>query len=175
MINFVVSSLEDTILTDGQKNVPGDIIEYISKLKKKNILFAVATSRNYDAVYPMFGSMKDEIIYICNDGGVIIYKDQTLCVNKIDRMLCMDVIKTTEGVPRFKLIFAGERNAVINQRDMELEHMLMDANVHPVYEKDLNSVRNSLNKITIYAPDGLDEQTYKNFYIKWSGKANVSI
>ena len=76
MINFVVSDLETALVPNGEKMVQEETIELIMELKEKGVYFAVATGRNYDAVYPMFGKAKDHIVYICNDGG------SDLCVLK---------------------------------------------------------------------------------------------
>ena len=75
MINFVVSDLETALVPNGEKMVQEETIEIIMELKEKGVYFAVATGRNYDAVYPMFGKAKDHIVYICNDGGSVIYRD----------------------------------------------------------------------------------------------------
>ena len=66
MINFVVSDLETALVPNGEKMVQEETIELIMELKEKGVYFAVATGRNYDAVYPMFGKAKDHIVYICN-------------------------------------------------------------------------------------------------------------
>ena len=53
MINFVVSDLETALVPNGEKMVQEETIELIMELKEKGVYFAVATGRNYDAVYPM--------------------------------------------------------------------------------------------------------------------------
>ena len=78
MINFVVSDLETALVPNGEKMVQEETIELIMELKEKGVYFAVATGRNYDAVYPMFGKAKDHIVYICNDGGSVIYRDKVI-------------------------------------------------------------------------------------------------
>ena len=64
MINFVVSDLETALVPNGEKMVQEETIELIMELKEKGVYFAVATGRNYDAVYPMFVMMADQLYIV---------------------------------------------------------------------------------------------------------------
>lgn len=94
MINFVVSDLETALVPNGEKMVQEETIELIMELKEKGVYFAVATGRNYDAVYPMIlENAKDHIVYICNDGGSVIYRDKVISKTPLDRLVCLEVGK----------------------------------------------------------------------------------
>ena len=137
MINFVVCDLENALIPNGMKEVPEDTIELISELKKNGVNFAVATGRNYDAVRPLFGKVKNDIMYICNDGGVIIYQDRVISKTPIDRLVCLDVASEMEKEHRFKLIYSGERNAVVNTHDMDFVNHLKALGIETEYVKDV--------------------------------------
>lgn len=175
MINFVVSSLEDTLISDGQLEVSEDTINLIMELKKNGVQFAVATGRNYDAVHSMFGKVKNDIVYICNDGGVVIYQDKVISKTPIDRLVCFDVASEMEKDIRYKLIFAGERNAMINTHDIDFINYTKSMGMEAEYIKDVKGIHGDVTKITICAKNGFDEETYELFYNKWSKKANVAI
>lgn len=175
MINFVVSSLEDTLISEGQLEVPEETIDLIIELKKKGVQFAVATGRNYDAVYPMFGRAKNDIVYICNDGGVVIYQDKVISKTPIDRLVYIDVASEFEKNPNFKLIFAGERDVMINTHDIDFINYIRKMGMEAEYVKDAKSLHGVITKITICAKNGLDAETYEGFFKKWSKKANVAI
>ena len=119
MINFVVSDLETALVPNGEKMVQEETIELIMELKEKGVYFAVATGRNYDAVYPMFGKAKDHIVYICNDGGSVIYRDKVISKTPLDRLVCLEVANELEKNRDYKLLFSGERNAVVTTRDID--------------------------------------------------------
>lgn len=175
MINFVVSSLEDTLISDGQLEIPEETINLIIELKRNGVQFAVATGRNYDAVYPMFGKAKNDIVYICNDGGVIIYQDKVISKTPVDRLICLDVAAELEKDPKFKLIFAGEREVMINTHDIDFINYIRRMGMEAEYVKDAKALNGAITKITICAKNGLDAETYEHFFKKWSGKANVAI
>lgn len=175
MINFVVSDLETALVPDGEKMVPEETIDLIIELKRKNVHFAVATGRNYDAVYPMFGKAKDEVIYICNDGGVVIYKDKVISKTPLDRLVCLEVSNELEKSIEYKMMFSGERNAVVTTRDYDFINYLKNMGIEPEREKDTKSLKGEINKITIFAKKGFDQTSYEYFYKKFSKNANVAI
>lgn len=175
MINFVVCNLENTLVPDGQSIIPEETIDLILELKKNGVKFAVATGRNYDAVKSMFGRAKNDIIYICNEGGVIIYQDKVLSKTPIDRRVCFEVAAELEKDTRFRLVFGGERNAMINTHDTDFVNYLKNMGIESEKVKDIKSIHEDITKITIYARNGLDEESYEHFYTKWSKNANVSV
>ncbi|MBR2190353.1 MAG: HAD hydrolase family protein, partial [Eubacterium sp.] len=84
MIRLVVSSLENIIELNDNREVGEDILDLIVRLKEKDIKFAIATSQNYDSVKDIFGRLKNDIIYICNDGGVVVYQGKVISKTPID-------------------------------------------------------------------------------------------
>ncbi len=175
MINFVVSDLESALIPDGQLEISEKTINLILELKKNNVKFAVATGRNYDAVRPLFGKVRNDIIYICNDGGVVIYQDKVISKTPIDRLVCLDVAAEIEKDMRFQLVFAGERNAMIRTRNSDFINYLKKMGIETEYIKDVKAIHEDITKITIYTRDGLDEESYEHFFRKWSNKSNVAV
>ena len=179
MINFIVCGLENTLLRDDRLEVDEETIELISELNRNGIKFAVATGRNYDAVKPLFGKVKNDIVYICNDGGVIIYQDRVISKTPVDRLICLEVLSEIEKddrfIRRFKLLFSNERGAMVNTHDMDFINYLRNMGIEPEYVKDMKELPGDITKITICARDGFDGETYEYFYTKWAKKANVAI
>lgn len=175
MINFVVCDLESALILEGNTEIPEDTIELILSLKQNGVHFAVATGRNYDAVRPLFGKVKNDIIYICNDGGAVIYQDKVISKTPIDRLVCLDVTSELEKDHRFKLIYSGERNAMINTHDIDFINTLKRMGIEAEYVKDVKAIHGDVTKITLFARNGLDPETYEYFYNKWSKKANVAV
>ena len=131
MINFVVSSLEDVLITENHREISEETINLISELKERDVKFAVATALNYDAVKDLFGKVKNDIIYICNDGGAIVYQDQVIYKNPIDRLVCIDVASELEEERQYKLLYSGERGAYVTTYDSDFKRKLQGMGVIP--------------------------------------------
>ena len=174
MIRLVVSSLENIIELDDNRQVGEDILDLIARLKENDIKFAVATAQNYDSVKDIFGRLKDDIIYICNDGGVVIYQDKVISKTPIDRLVCLGVADELGEDRKYKLLLAGERNAVLMKANSTFERRLKKMGIVPEFVKNTQEMSGDITKITIFADKGLSEQEYSHFIEKWGERANIS-
>ena len=178
MINFIVCGLEDTLLTQDNENISEETIELINNLIDNGMKFAVATGKNYNAVKDLFGKVKNKIIYICNDGGVVIYQDKVISKTAVDRLVCLDIVSELakdEFIGKFQLLFSGERDTFVTTHDYSFVNFLKQKWIEAEFIKDMRDIRGEITKITIYAKDGFDEKQYEHFYKKWAAKANVAI
>lgn len=178
MINFIVCGLEDILIHEGQKEISDDTIELIAQLAQQDIKFAVATGLNYDSVKSLFGKVKNDIIYMCNDGGVIMYEDKVISKSPVDRLVCLDVIAEMEKeqfAEDIRLAFSTETGVVISDDAPKFMACLKGAGVVPEIVENLRTFYGDITKITLYSEKGFDEKTYEYIYTRWAEKANVAI
>ena len=174
MIRLVVSSLENIIELDENRQVGEDILDLIVRLKEKDIKFAIATAQNYDSVKDIFGRLKNDIIYICNDGGVVIYQDKVISKTPIDRLVCLGVVEELGGDRFYKLLLAGERNAVLLKSNATFERRLKKNGIVPEFVSSTQEMSGEITKITIFKDKGFTEADYSHFIEKWGNRANIS-
>ncbi len=178
MINFIVCGLEDTLINDDNKIISETTIDLISTLLDEGFKFAVATGYNYQVVKPMFGKIQDKIIYICNDGGVIIYDDKVISKTPIDTLVCMDVIAEMEKDAYkndIKILFSTERKSAILSHNYDFIRYLSAQGIEPDFVEDIKELHGDINKITLCSNKGFDEKSYEKIYLRWARKANVAI
>lgn len=178
MINFIVCGLEDILIHEGVKEISEDTIELISQLLKQDIKFVVATGLNYDAVKPLFGKVKNDLIYICNDGGVIIHEDKIISKTPVDRLICLDVITEMEKeqfAEDIRLVFSTERETLVSDDSDNFIQYLKDRGITPKIVDSLRAMYGDITKITLCSKKGFDEETYEYIYTRWAGKVNVDI
>lgn len=177
MINFIVCGLEDVLIHEGVNEISEDTIELIAQLLKQDIKFVVATGLNYDTVKPLFGKVQNSLIYICNDGGVIIYEDKVISKTPIDRLTCLDVITEMEKEQfdgDIRLVFSTEREAMVSDHSDDFLEYLKKVKITPVIVDSLRE-KGDITKITLCSKKGFDEKTYEYIYTRWAGKVNVDI
>ncbi len=77
MLKMVVSDLDGTLL-NGENQLPDKVFQMIEALKRKNILFAVASGRKICELQKLFSKVKDNIIFIACDGAYAVYRGEIL-------------------------------------------------------------------------------------------------
>lgn len=175
MIQLVVCDLETALLSDHCNTISEDVFHLISELKAQDILFAVVSGYNYDTIYPLFGDLKNDIIYICSDGGSIIYRDQVISKSAIDRLICLDIEKEMSEKKEYNISYATERGLFVTTKKYDFLKTFQAVDTRPEYIEDVKKLHGDITKITIYSKDGFDEAGYGYYYNKWSRGANVLI
>ncbi len=77
MIRLVCSDLDGTLLEKGGV-LPDGIFDAVRALKKKGVLFAPASGRQYDNLRSLFAPVRDEIAYICENGTLTVADGQKM-------------------------------------------------------------------------------------------------
>ncbi len=175
MIRLIVFDLETTLVSEDSNQIAEETLELLSEFRQKDIYLAVVTGRNYDCVAPLFGKLKDNIIFICNDGGAIIYQDKALSKTPMDRLICLEIEREISADPQYDITYATERGLCITSHEYDFIRRLKAFGAEPEFVKDIKALHGDITKITVYAKDGFDEKSFEHFYSKWEKGANVAI
>lgn len=98
---LIVSDVDDTLLMRGSKAIPEAYFEIVEKQSdsNSNIVFAIASGRDYDSLLRLFDRVKDKVFFISTNGGQVFYQGNKLyessftleetvtMLEKIDKMI----------------------------------------------------------------------------------------
>lgn len=73
-IKFIASDLDGTLLLNGAQKVSDKLIPLIKDLRDEGIIFCAASGRQYPNLRRLFGEVADDMMYICENGSVIIIR-----------------------------------------------------------------------------------------------------
>ena len=73
MIKLIASDVDGTLVKDSSPYIYPEMPEAVRQLKKKDILFCVASGRQYYSIRNMFKDVADDISYIAENGAHIIH------------------------------------------------------------------------------------------------------
>ena len=93
MVRLVVCDVDGTILKKDRALDEG-YFSVIRKLKKKQILFAVASGRPYHFLRRLFAPALDDVYFICHDGAALIYRDALLYGEPLPRQTIGRILAT---------------------------------------------------------------------------------
>ena len=100
MIKLIASDMDGTLL-DSQKRLPPGFYDAVRALKAQGTLFAVASGRQYAALRRDFDALADDILFICENGALVMQHEKQLLIDPIDPADLAHVIRlgrTIEGV-----------------------------------------------------------------------------
>ena len=77
MIKIIFCDMDGTLLTSENK-LPEGFDEMIAELKRRNVIFAPASGRQYAALLHSFGKYRDEFLFVAEGGTLVIHKGKEI-------------------------------------------------------------------------------------------------
>ncbi|MBE5959254.1 MAG: HAD family hydrolase [Lachnospiraceae bacterium] len=177
MIRFIISDVDGTLIQDESNQVSERILEQIPELKEKGVLFGVASGRNYDELKKLFGPVKNDILYITNNGAVAIFDDEVVYKQPIDRRLAIDIVKDVKAQDGCDCFVTGEKASYIPAKNLVFKnYMKTNMQYEDAIEVDeLYQVREEITKISVRQNGGVTQDMVDYFFKKWGAKAQIAI
>jgi Cof subfamily protein (haloacid dehalogenase superfamily) len=173
MIKLIVADLDGTLL-DQNHQLPDDFWDIEEKLFQKNILFAIATGRQFYNVIQLFDKIKDRTLFLAENGTFAFYKGKELFVNPLPKKDAIKFIKIGRNIPNSNVIFCGKNAAYV-----ENDNNKFLTEVRKYYEKleivpDLTLVDDEVLKITICDFEDVPTNSY-TYFQKYENDFKVAI
>lgn len=125
MIKLIASDMDGTLLKEGTVKVNPEVLEVILKLKEKGVIFAAASGRQYKSMLEVFEPIKNDIIFIAENGGYVTCRGREIERYCFDRQLLEDSVKYIRDQDGFVLVAAPDMSYT-DSRDQELIHMIRE-------------------------------------------------
>ncbi|MDR6513446.1 Cof-type HAD-IIB family hydrolase [Chryseobacterium camelliae] len=163
-IRLIVTDMDGTFLNSNYEISP-EFPAIYSELKKKNILFVPASGRQMPGITQYFGDIENEIGFIAENGGYVIYKNEELFADRLEHKHIVDIIKTVREIPGAKAVLSAKKTAYYETDDKEFVDFFSKYYTKNQKKDDLTEeVNDSAFKIAVYHPDGAEEHLYP--YVK---------
>ena len=106
MLKIVATDMDGTLLND-KKEMPENTFEVIKQLHARGITFAVASGRQHFSLQKLYEEVKDDIVIISGNGGVIIDKGELIYSNPMDKQAVAKIIEFAFATPELKVNLCG--------------------------------------------------------------------
>lgn len=173
MIRLVASDLDGTLLLNKAQSLNPEIFEYIRRLKKMGILFVAASGRQYDNMVRLFEPVKDDILYICENGAIIFYEGKVIHKSVMERSLGQEMLRAIMDSSGTEALLSGEHTSYIQpKKESYANHLRYVVKNNVTIVEDILEVCEDYMKISLYREEGL-EDCLDIWLDRFKSKANV--
>lgn len=173
MIRLVASDLDGTLLLNKAQSLNPEVFEQIKKLKEMGILFVAASGRQYDNMLRLFEPVKDDIIYICENGAIIFYKGEVIHKSLMERSLGQEMLRAIIESPGTEVLLSGEHTSYIQpKKESYANHLMNVVKNNVTIVEDILKVPEDYMKISLYEEKGLEE-SLDTWLKRFKARANV--
>lgn len=161
-LKLIATDMDGTLLNNA-KELPKDFIPWVKE--HKDLKIVVASGRQYYTLLRDFEEIKDRIIFVSDNGGFAVYRDEIIYKDLMSREDTVALLKAMETIPGCAAIACGIESAYMNPTGDEAEdqgHMYY-AKIR--FEKDLYEAtsHDKIIKCALYIPEFRAEEVYNNF------------
>ncbi|WP_298497368.1 HAD family hydrolase [uncultured Algibacter sp.] len=182
-IKLVVTDMDGTLL-NSKHEVSSLFFELFKELKKHNILFVAASGRPYYSIIEKLNTIKDDIIIVAENGGIVINKEKLLLSTPIETTNLIEIVNLIDSNTHIHPVFCTPSKAYFNKKSMAngLLHTLEEYYPKNSIIKNINEIEEDIIKIALYHSEDSEKHIYplfkpfeSQYKIKVSGKNWVDI
>ena len=173
MIKFIATDMDGTILNSNNE-IHADFYPMFQSLKEKDIIFAAASGRQYYNLLERFKDIKDDMMFIAENGTFVVYKGKELIVNSLEKNIAKELIEIGRTIPNSYVILCGKNSAYIESHDERL--IKQTAKYYERYKivEDLTSIDDDILKVTICDFNG-SENNSNNYFDEYRDKVQITV
>lgn len=99
MIKLIACDMDGTLL-DSKKRLPQGLLPALRALKAQGTLFAVASGRQYAALRRDLEALVPEILFICENGALVMRNDEQLLIDPLPAEELPGVVRVARSLDR---------------------------------------------------------------------------
>lgn len=154
MIKLVVTDMDGTFLND-KKEFSNEFWKIHSEMEKKGIKFVVASGRQYQNLRKNFEKIKNEIVFIAENGSYVIEKEKEIYSRVLSKEIIKKYVEIGRKIPTTNVVLCGKKSAYIESTEIEFVR-----EVEKYYEE---------RKVVSDLLDTIDDEIIKITYCDLSG------
>ena len=161
MIKIIFSDMDGTLLTSENK-LPEGFDEMIAELKRRGVLFAPASGRQYAALQKSFPKYLDEFLFVAEGGTLVRYHGKEIFSHEMDVEVVKKLLATGATFPGIMCVWCGKNDSYI-LREFD----------KPEYLNDMEKYYT--HKTAVDSWDDVDDTPIKIAFFDYTGHAKENI
>lgn len=148
-IKMVVTDMDGTLL-NSKHEVSNQFYQIFKKLKARNILFVAASGRQYHSMASKLDKVKDDILFIAENGAMIKKQKDTLLTIPLESYYTNAILNKVNSITNAHPVLCTEKTAYVEGSSDQFISILKEYYNEFVVVNNLNEVTDEVLKIAIY-------------------------
>ena len=162
MIKLIATDMDGTLL-NSKKEFPDHLFKVIEQLHKHRIKFAVASGRQYYTLLKDFEPVKDDMIFICENGALVFDQGENIFCDALPYEEVVKLVEMIREIDHAYPILCGVESAYIEDSMEEFERnaAMYYARCEQVNDLLEAAKKDRICKIAIFDTADAQSNTYK--------------
>jgi Cof subfamily protein (haloacid dehalogenase superfamily) len=175
MIKLIMSDMDGTLL-DENGQLPAGFADMAQELKRRGVMFAPCSGRQYYSLLDTFAGYEDEFIFLAENGTMVRYHDKELFSSTLNRKLGMKALQETRQNPGIYEVFCGKQGAYIlaDEETTAFQDELRKYYTHAEVVDSFADIDDELIKCSFFDESGNADKRIYPYLQKYEGPFQVA-
>jgi Cof subfamily protein (haloacid dehalogenase superfamily) len=175
MIKLIASDLDGTLLYGRGNSVSEEMFEMIREMKRKGIIFAAASGRQYHNLKKLFAPVWKDMAFICENGAAVFYEDQLIAEQVVPKEELLELVYMIDADERTEVALSSPTTTYVRPKTQEYVQSLIDLGNHVTILKEWADVTEPCVKVAWFEKGGVEHRVdYWNSKVKPPAKVVTS-
>lgn len=175
-MKLIASDMDGTLLINGNRQVSDRAIKLIQELTQKGHLFVAASGRQYPNLKRQFKQAADSMAFICENGALVIYKDQILFHSPMDHATAMEICYDIDQREGCEVLISGKAVSYLKPKEPEYyDHMANYVKNNVQVIDHFEDIKEPIVKISVFEKSGIMEHSAGYFIDKWESRVKCTV
>ncbi|WP_041394177.1 Cof-type HAD-IIB family hydrolase [Photobacterium profundum] len=161
-IKFIAVDMDGTLL-DQNSQLPEDFYSVYQQVRQRDIIFAAASGRQYYSLMETFAPISDHMIFIAENGTIVMHQGKELYRCEIDKPSIAAIIKQARAIDGAYIVLCGTQSAYIETQEPHALKEFAKYYHRCQHVNDLLAVDDDFIKVAICHFDGTEEHVLPSF------------
>lgn len=178
MIKLIASDMDGTLLQNGAQEPSGEMLDMIRKMKELGIQFVAASGRQYPNLRRMFSPVWQDVIFIAENGSVIVYRDEVLDKTVLPTGQVRELICDLYRDDRCDVVASGVSSLYVQPKPRSrpyVDSLLYDTKNTLTVVDDIVALDQEVVKVSAMAYDNKALELFADLNRKWGGRFQVAV
>lgn len=180
-VKLVATDMDGTLLNPNHQ-VSSIFYNLFEKLKEHNILFVAASGRPFYGITSKLDKIKDDIIIVPENGGLVIKNNEILLSNELKKESISLINNSLQKLPEVNAVYCTKDRAYTDSNSPELLNLLSEYYSNYKRIESIYDIEAPIYKIAIFHKESSERYIYphvkhleENFKVKVSANHWVDI
>jgi Cof subfamily protein (haloacid dehalogenase superfamily) len=173
-IRFIAADMDGTLL-DPSGNLDPDFFDVFEQLTERNVLFAAASGRQYYSLQDTFAPIADKMLFVAENGTMVMHQGQELYSNTIERQDITRVIEVARQIDGVHIVLCGKSGAYIESTDPNAHQEIQKYYAKRTQVDDLLSVDDQFIKVALLHFGGTEAKVAPTFSAEFGESHQVVV
>ena len=140
----------DGTLLNSSHQVSPLFFDQFQELKRRNIAFVAASGRQYHSMVNKLQAIKDDIIFISENGALVKTGEEEISVTPLDTILVKELLELVDSIDGAYAMLCGKYTSYFDGKSKSFLAQLKEYYSHYEIVENYNTVTDEIVKIAVY-------------------------